>query len=107
MVIGNKRNLAKLAPLTLYGRDLLWVQSASHLGHELHESGTMEHDAKIKRAIFIRDSVEVRESFHFASPVEVLTALKLYCSSFYGCMLWDIDGEGASQVFYDWSTAQI
>ena len=87
LVCGNRKNLAKPAPLTLCGRDLPWVKSASHLGHELHESGSMEHDANVKRAIFIRDSVEVSETIHFSSPVEVLSALKLYCSSFYGCML--------------------
>ena len=104
LVCGNRKNLAKPAPLTLCGRDLPWVKSASHLGHELHESGSMEHDANVKRAIFIGESVEVRETFHFASPVEILSALKLYCSSFYGCMLWDLGGEGASQLYNAWST---
>ena len=65
----------------------------------------MEHDANVKRAIFINKSVEVRETFHFASPVEVLSALKVYCSSFYGCMLWDLGGEGAGQVYNAWTTA--
>ena len=79
------------------------MEEISHLGHELHESGSMKHDAN--RAIFIRESVEVRETFHFASPEEILSALKLYCSSFYGCMLWDLGGEGASQLYNAWSTA--
>ena len=41
-ICGNKKNLVKPAPLTLCGRDLPWVRSATHLGHELHESGMME-----------------------------------------------------------------
>jgi hypothetical protein len=65
----------------------------------------MEHDALIKRATFIAKSVEVREMFHFASPVEVLGAMKVFCCSFYGCMLWDLGGPGASQVFNSWTTA--
>ena len=65
----------------------------------------MEYDAKVKRATFINRSVEVRETFKFASPVEVLHSLKVYCSSFYGCMLWDLAGNGAEQVFNAWTTA--
>ena len=104
-MVGNKRNLVKPAPLILGGRELPWVATASHLGHELHESGNMEHDAKVKRAEFIDKSVEVRETFQFASPVEILQALKVYCSSFYGSMLWDLSGEGACQVFNAWRVA--
>ena len=85
--------------------DLPWVQSADHLGHQLHESGTMEKDALEKNAQFVRNSVEIREMFGWASPVEILRALKTYCSSFYGSMLWDLEGEGAKQVFNSWGTA--
>ena len=97
--------MVKPAPLSLCGRDLPWVRTASHLGHELHESGNMEHDASVKKAIFISQSVDVRQTFHFASPVEVISALKVYCSSFYGCMLWDLGGDGAAQIYNAWSTA--
>ena len=105
LVCGNNKNLAKPASLTLCGRDLPWVSSANHLGHELHESGTMELDASIKRATFISKSVEIRELFKFASPVEVLQTMKVNCCSFYGCMLWDLSGSGAGQVYNAWSTA--
>ena len=98
-VCGPNKKLTKHFPLTLCGRELPWVATASHLGHELHESGNMEYDAVVKRAIFINKSVEIRENFHFASPVEILSAFKIYCSSFYGCMLWDLGGERAGQVF--------
>ena len=104
-VCGSKKNLAKPAHLTLCGRELPWVATATHLGHELHETGTMEYDAAMKRAIFINQSVEIRETFHFASPNEILAAFKVYCSSFYGCMLWDLGGERAGQVFNAWTTA--
>ena len=65
----------------------------------------MEHDAHVKRATFISNSTEVREMFKFASPVEVLGALKVYCSSFYGCMLWDLGGDAVQQLFNAWNTA--
>ena len=104
-MVGKKKNLVKPAPLRLGDMMLPWVETASHLGHELHESGSMEHDAKIKKAEFISSSIEIRETFKFASPVEVLKATKVYCSSFYGCMLWDLGGAGAGQVFNAWNTA--
>ena len=103
-VCGSRKGLAKPASLTLYGRELPWVATSTHLGHELHETGSTEHDAQVKRAIFIGNSVEIRESFSFASPVEVLSAIKTYCCSFYGSMLWDLGGEGASMVFNSWTT---
>ena len=35
----------------------------------------------------------------------MLRALKIYCSDFYGSMLWDLCGDKASQVFSAWDTA--
>ena len=58
------------------------MPSANHLGHELHESEKIEYDASIKRAIFIDRSVQMREMFKFASHVEVLAAMRVFCCSF-------------------------
>ena len=104
-MVGKARNLVKPVPLRLCGKDLPWVESATHLGHELHSSGTMEHDAKVARARYIDQTVEVRQSFSFASPVEVIRALEVYTTSYYGAMLWDLQGEGASQFYNSWTTA--
>ena len=102
---GKSRNLPKPSPLVLCGNDLPWVESATHLGHELNESGSMDHDALIKRAQFVQKSVEIRSMFHWAAPADVITALKTYCSSFYGSMLWDLSGASAKQVFTAWDVA--
>ena len=75
------------------------MTSAAHLGHDISDSADMESDARVKRAKFIDDSVSVRENFSFANPVEVLRATKVHCSALYGCMLWRLDGDGASKVF--------
>ena len=85
-------------------KELPWVASATHLGHELHESGRMEKDARMKRGKFISDSVQVQENFHFASPVEALTVIKKKCSALYGCMLWELGGQAANQVYNAWNT---
>ena len=102
---GKSKNLAKPAPLTLCGRDLPWVESANHLGHLLHQSGTMDKDASIARAKLIDQTVETREALSFASPVEIVRAFDIYCSSHYGSMLWDLNGEAAMQYFNSWTTA--
>ena len=104
-MVGNARNLVKPVPLRLCGQDLPWVETATHLGHELHSSGSMEHDTKIARARYIDQTVEVRQSFSFASPVEVVRALEVYTTSYYGSMLWNLKGNGADQFFNSWTTA--
>ena len=102
-VCGRAIGLDKPAPLFLCGLPLPWVSTASHLGHELHESGEMRHDAIVKRAILISKSVEVRESFSFASPPSVLRALQIYCSSYYGSLAgWDLDGPEAKMFYGVW-----
>ena len=104
-MMGHRKNLQKPPELRLCGRALPWVERATHLGHELDESGQMEFDASCKRAQFISKSLEIRTVFHWASPVEVLRALKIYSSSFYGAMLWDLAGVKARQLFSAWNVA--
>ena len=60
-------------PLKLYGKDLSWVSSATHLGHELH------YDCKCKRGRFIGNSLSIRETFGYAQPAQVLKAVQVYC----------------------------
>ena len=64
----------------------------------------MEHDATIARARFIDQNVEVRQSFSFASPVKVVRALQVYCTSYYGSMLWDLQSEAAKKFCNAWTT---
>ena len=84
-VCGLNRKKEEPVPLVLNGKDLPWVESALHLGHVLHESGTMNQDIKAKRAGFIGESTECRERFGFASPCDVLKAVKVYV----GQSLWE------------------
>ena len=91
----------------LENRALPWVTSATHLGHKIHESGNMIYDAHVKRAQYIGKSVEVRETFGFASPADVLTALNVYCTSYYGCLAgWDL-GSAASASFFSAQTVGV
>ena len=101
---GLAKRRAKPANLTLNGKELPWVESAAHLGHIIHESGTMDRDTRAKRSTFIDESVQIRETFGFANPCEVIKAVKVYCGSHYGSMLWDLGSPMADQYFSAWRT---
>ena len=100
---GNKK-LPKPANLKLYGLNLPWVKTANHLGHELSEECNMVQDMLCKRADYIQKSTEVRETFAFAQPNQVLQSVSTYCSSMYGAMTWPLFSDRARQVFNCWST---
>ena len=91
-------------PLQLCGKNLPWVTSAVHLGHEIHQSGNMEHDCRIKRALFIDSSIEIRETFSFAHPSQVLSAVQKYSLHCYGSMLWDLGSSATGQFCRAWNT---
>ena len=78
--------------------------SATHLGHELHQTANMDHDMKCKRARFIENSTEIRETFSFAEPSLILQAVRLYTGHYYGSMTWDLQSEIAGQLFRSWNT---
>ena len=101
---GKRKNLIPPEDLQLYGVNLPWEDSATHLGHELTSEASMETDARMKRATFISRSTEVRETFQFARPTEVLNAVMLYCCDYYGSMLWDFRGEAATMFFNSMKT---
>ena len=84
-VCGRKKTLQKPDPLHLDGKVLPWVESPVHLGNFIHESESMDKDAKVKRAAFIRESTELRETFGL--PV-----------------LWQFDSQSAGQYFTSWRT---
>ena len=104
-VVGKKMNLVKPAPLILCGQELPYVAQADHLGHVLTEKGDMDQDASVKRAKFVQSAVETTEMFGWAAPAEVVKALKIHCTSFYGSNLWDLGGTKAAQVYTSWNTA--
>jgi hypothetical protein len=97
-MISKDTRLKRPVNLQLYGKPLPWVSHATHLGHEFHEDGTMDMDAKMKRGSFIGRNLEVREAFGFAAPTQVLGAGKVIASDPNGGMLWRQDSPPALQV---------
>ena len=93
------------APIQLFGVDLPWVTHATHLGHELSQDRSMDLDTKMKRASFIKNSIDTREMFGFGLPGQVLNAISVYSAHFYGSNLWDLYGDMAGQVYRSWNTS--
>ena len=92
------------APLLLYGKQLPWVENSAHLGHNLHQSLSTDQDIKMRRAMFISRSVEVRDQFAFAPPAQVLKAVQIFCCDAYGSPLWCLDSKSASSFYKAWSS---
>ena len=90
--------------LTLFGMHLPWVEHGTHLGHEFHQSCSMDMDINMKRAKFIETAVQIRDSFSFARSEETLRSVQVYAGHWYGAMLWDIYGEKCGQLYRSWST---
>ena len=101
---GSMRNVSYPTALKLYGTNLPWVETATHLGHELHQMCNMDFDIKTKRAMFINSSTDIRDCFSFAKPDQILRATSLYCGHCYGSMLWDLSSEMAGMFFRSWNT---
>ena len=87
---GTMRNVKYPEKVKLNGNGLPWVESATHIGHELHQMCNMDYDSKVKRAKFINNSVDILDMFKFAHPDQVLRAINVYCGHCYGSMLWDL-----------------
>ena len=62
----------------------------------------MENDAKVKRAIFIERSTDIREMFQFVHPAQVLLAINVYACHFYGSMLWNLSWGHPSFPFMEY-----
>ena len=83
---------------------VFWVERADHLGHVLHQSCTMDHDAAIRRAKFIDKTLELRETFAFALPEQILKAVQIYASDCYGVMLSVLSSQASESYFKAWNT---
>ena len=102
--MSNSKKAVNPMPLKLYGVNLPWVQTATLLGNELCEDGTMDTDIRQKRASFIDKSLQIREQFSFAHPIEVLQAVSIYCCDHYGAIIWDLGSSLTVQYYNAWNT---
>lgn len=64
----------------------------------------MDYDIKVKKAIYIDTTVDIRETFTFAHPAQVLKAVNTYAGHHYGSMLWDLGSDMVGQYCRVWNT---
>ena len=91
--------------LFLHGKELPYVKHANHLGHELSQTCTMDQDIRIKKAKLIDASTEIRETFGFTEPAQVLKAIRVYAGHYYGSMIWDFKSDLCGQYCRVWNTS--
>ena len=73
-------------PLKLDGKDLPWVEEAEHLGHVLHQTCSMDKDCQRAKNSYIAKSMDILEDLRFATPVQQLRAVQVYCFDDYSAM---------------------
>ena len=73
--------------------------TAVHLGHTIAQDGTMTHDAKNRRYNYIDKTIEIRNTFSFAHPKQILAEVTKYCGDHYGILLNNLYEESVQQYF--------
>ena len=64
----SKGSIVYPTPVELDGKNLPWLERADHLGHVLHQSGSMFADGVRARASFMTRSSDIRDNLYFADP---------------------------------------
>ena len=104
MYFSTRRNIVYPSMLKLGDHTLPWVETAEHIGHTLHQSGKMDHDSKIKRAIYIGKTSEIRRNFGWAHPNQTIRAAEIFAGDHTGSNLWLLSSESAESYYKSWNT---
>ena len=57
------------------------------------------------RARFIERNSELLQEFHFANPEMLCKLNRIYNSSFFGSMLWDLNSRNVNMIINSWSVS--
>ena len=76
---------------------LPFVKQAKHLGNTIHCTDR-DKDILIKRGVTIGKLIGVLQEFSFAHPVTKCSIIQKYCTSFYGCKLWNLYSNEFSKI---------
>ena len=103
VLFSGKNIIPNIAQIKLDGSSLPWVDRVDHLGHVLHQSLSLEADAKRATGSFMSRASDLRENLYFALPSQKMLAVNLYCCDGYGSMLWDLSSKATEQFFKSWN----
>ena len=97
----------ELKPLRMNGDDLPWVSTAKHLGTRIENSYKgVTKDLMEKRATFINRNNELIQEFRFAHPLTIIRTNKIFNTSMYGCVLWDLFSKETERLEKTWNISQ-
>lgn len=98
------------APIMFNEIPLPWEDSWPHLGNELDRfnlatkvASHLDKDLEIKRRKFIGKYHSLKQEFGFSSSEVLLKLVNIYATSFYGSVLWDLNGAAEEKLFTSWN----
>lgn len=86
----------------LNNKALPFVTNAKHLGNILDVTNNNK-DISVKRGITIGKINGVLQEFNFAHPRTKCAVMQKYCTSFYGCELWDLYSNEFNSLLTAWN----
>ena len=86
----------------LNDKSLPYVTNAKHLGNTL-DCKVKNKDIAVKRGITISKLNGVLQEFNFAHPITKCSVIQKYCTSFYGCELWDLYSDDFAKIITTWN----
>ena len=89
--------------IELYNTQLPWVDSHLHLGHTISKNESTSPDIMKSRAELISNIHALYQELGAIHPQVFMLLVQVYFTSFYGSVIWDLDGESAHRIYATWN----
>ena len=107
----SKKPRDQIPKVILNGKPLPWVENAKHLGNDLSNKITVNRvacdtssDLLQKRAIFFGKVHELNQCFGYCDPRIICETIKVFATSFYGSILWQLNSAEHEKLTRSWNT---
>jgi hypothetical protein len=98
-------NSQTLTNFYINGHKIEFVNNYRHLGHVISDKFNDLDDISDKRLSFVCQANSVVCFFGKLSCITKLRLFSSYCSSFFGCELWDLGDQSVVQICIEWRKA--
>jgi hypothetical protein len=82
-----------------------WVDQVRHLGNCVSNNLSDDLDCNIKCATFINSVNKLVGNYGNVSQDVLNRLFNVYCCSFYGSQLWDLNSKGSQKCYVSWNKA--
>ena len=86
-------------------KELKWVNNVKYLGNMLNESLDDTTDVVYKRGLFIQSVNYLLHNFSCLQTNVICRLFESYCTSYYGCHLWDLESKNCELMLTAWNKA--